>query len=123
MDVGSTSEAEDQGSPIVSADVQGGTFPLHVSSSGSTLLHRMPGSSRAIGLATGTTTGCNSNNNAATPVTTSPSLPPHTVLTQPPECEERDAGWGEASTSQRQPRRAALKQRELLDRLLKDDLL
>ena len=38
-----------------------------------------------------------------TPVTASPSLPPHTVLTQPPEGEERDAGRGEASTSQRQP--------------------
>ena len=34
MDVDSISEAEDQGSPIVSADAQGGTFPLDVSSSG-----------------------------------------------------------------------------------------
>ena len=123
MDVGSISEAEDQGIPIVSSDAQGGTFPLVASSSGSTLLHRTSGSSRVSGLATGTTTGCNSNNNTATPVTTSTSLPPNTVLTQPPEGEERDSGRGEASTSQRQPRRAALKQRELLDRLLKDDLL
>ena len=65
----------------------------------------------------------------ATPATTSllPSPPHHlshhTVLTQPLEGEERDAGQGEASTSQRQPRRAALKQRELLDRLLRDNLL
>ena len=117
------SEAEDQGSPIVSADSQGGTYPLDVSSSGSTLHQRTSDSSRASGLATGTTTGCNSNNNAATPITTSPSLPPHTVLTQPQEGEERDAGRGEASTSQRQPQRATLKQRELLNRLLKDELL
>ena len=123
MDVGSISEAEDQGSLIVSADSQGGTFPLDESSSESTLLHRTSGTSRASSLATGTTTGCNSNNNVANPVTASPSLPPHTVLTQPLEGEERDAGRGEASTSQRQPRRAALKQRELLDRLLRDDLL
>ena len=99
MNVDSISEAEDQGSPIVSADAQGGTFPLDVSSSGSTLHHRTLGSSRASGLATGTTTGCNSNNNTATPVTISPSLPPHTVLIQPPESEERDAVRGEASTS------------------------
>ena len=78
MDVGSISEAEEQGSPIVSADAQGGTFPLDASSSGSALLHRTSGSSRASGLATGTTTGC--NNNTATPITTSPALPPHTVL-------------------------------------------
>ena len=119
MDVDSISKAEDQGSPIVSADAQGGTFPLDASSSGSTLHHRTSGSSRTSGLATGTTTGCNTNNDAATPITTSPSLPPHNlVLTQPPEGEERDAGRGKASTSQRQPRRAALKQRELLKRLL-----
>ena len=124
MIVDSISEAEDQGSPIVSADAQGGTFRLDASSSGSTLNHRTSDSSRASGLATGTTTGCNTNTNAATPLTTSPSLPPHNlVLTQPPEGEERDAGRGEASTSQRQPRRAALKQRELLKRLLKDDQL
>ena len=123
MDVGSISEAEDQGSTIVSADAQGGTLPPDMSSSGSTLHHRTSGSSRESGLATGTTIGSNSSNNVATPSTISPSLPPHTVLTQPTEGEERDAGWGEASTSQRQPRRAALKQRELLDQLLKDDLL
>ena len=123
MDVDSISEAEDQGSPVVSADAQGGTFPLNASSSGSTLHHRTSGSSRASGLATITTTGCNTSTNAATPITTSPSLPPHIVLTQPPEGEKRDAGRGEASTSQRQSPRAALKQRELLKRLLKDDQL
>ena len=69
MNVDSISEAKDQGNPIVSADTQGGTFPLDVSSSGSTLHHRMSGSSRASGLATGTTTGCNTNTNAATPIT------------------------------------------------------
>ena len=124
MDVDSISEAEDQGSPIVSADAQGGTFPLDVSSSGPTLHHRTSGSSGASGLATGTTTGCNTNTNAATPITTSPSLPPHNlVFTQPTKGEESNAGRGEASTSQRQPRQAALKQRELLRRLLKDDQL
>ena len=122
MDVDSISEAEDQGSPIVSADAQERSFPLDSSSSGSTLLHRTSGSSRASGLATGTTTGCNIN--AAPPTTTSPSLPPYnSVLAQASQGEERDTGWGEASTSQRQPRRAALKQRELLKQLLQEDQL
>ena len=122
MDVDSISEAEDQGSPIVSADAQGGTFPLEASSSGSTLLHRMSGSSRASGLANGTTTGCNIN--TASPNTTSPPLPPYSlVLAQASQGEERDAGWGETSTSQRRPRRAALKQRELLKHLLQEDQL
>ena len=122
-DVGSISEAEDQGGPVVSADTQGGVLPPDVSSTEPTFHHRTSGSFRASGLATGTTTGCNFRNNIATPINISPSPPPRTVLTQPLEGEERDAGWGEASTSQRQPRRAALRQRELLGRLLKDDLL
>ena len=122
-DVGSISEAEDQGGPIVSADAQGGVLPPDVSSTEPTFHHRTSDSSRESGLANGTTTGCNFRNNVATPSNISPSLPPHTVLTQPQEGEERDVGCGEASTSQRQPRRAALKQRELLGRLLRDDLL
>ena len=123
LDVGSISEAEDQGSPVVSADAQGEILLPDVSSSGLTFHHRTSGSSRASGLATGTTTGCNFHNIVATPSTISPSLPAHRVLTQPLEGEERDAGWGEASTSQLLPQRAALKQRELLGRLLRDDLL
>ena len=59
MDVDSIFEAEDQGSPVVSADAQERSFPHDASSSRSTLLHRTSGSSRESGLATGTTTGCN----------------------------------------------------------------
>ena len=102
-DVGSFLEAEDQGGPIVSADAQGGVLPPDVSFTEPTFHHRMSGSSRASGLFTGTTTGCNSRNSIATPSNISPSLPLHAVLTQPLEGEERDAGWGEAPTSQRQP--------------------
>ena len=122
-DVGSFLGAEDQGGPNVSADAQGGVLPPDASYVETTLHHRTSGSSRTSGLATGTTTGCNSNNNSATPTNIPPSLPPHTVLTQPRKGEERDAGWGEATTSKRPPRRAALKQRELLGRLLRDDQL
>ena len=122
-DVGSFLGAEDQGGPIVSADAQGGVLPPDVSFAEPTFQPRTSGSSRASGLATGTITGCNLSNSIATPTNIPPSLPPHTVLTQPREGEERDAGWGEATTSQRQPRRAALKQRELLGRLLRDDQL
>ena len=121
--IGSFLGAEDQGGPIVSADAQGGVLPPDVSSAEPTFHHRTSGSSRARGLDTGTTTGCNSSNSNATPINIPPSLPPHTVLTQPREDEERDAGWGEATISQRPPRRVALKQRELLGRLLRDDQL
>ena len=82
-DVGSFLGAEDQGGPIVSADAQEGVLPPDVSFAETTFHHRTSGSSRASGLATGTTTGCNSLNSIATPTNISPSLPPHTVLTQP----------------------------------------
>ena len=105
----------------VTAGAQGGSFLPDMPSHESTYLHTS-GSSRARGLANGTTTGCNIN--TASPNTTSPSLPPYnSVLTQASQGEERDAGWEEASTSQRQPRRAALKQRELLKHLLQEDQL
>ena len=100
--------AEDQGGSNVSADAQGGVLPPDASYVEPTFHHRTSGSSRASGLATGTTTGCNTN---ATPTTVPASLPPYTVLTQPREGEERDAGWGEATTSKHPPRRAALKQK------------
>ena len=122
-DVGSFLGAEDQGGPNVSADAQGGVLPPDASYVEPTFHHRTSGSSRVSGLATGITTGCNFSNNSATPTNIPPSLPPHTVLTQPREGEERDAGWGEANTTQRPPRRAALKQRELIGRLLRDDQL
>ena len=122
MDVDSISKAEDQGSPIVSADAQERSFPLDTSSSGSTLLHLTSGSSQESGLATGTTTGCNTY--LASPTTTSPSLPPYNLVhTQTSEVEERDAARGEASTSQQQPRRAVLRQQELLKQLLQEDQL
>ena len=93
MDVDSISEAEDQGSPIVSADAQEWSFPLNASSSGSTLLHRTSGSSRENGLATGTTTGCNIN--AASPTTTSPSLPPHNLVFTQVQSVRRGTRGGE----------------------------
>ena len=121
--VGSFLEAEDQGGSNVSADAQGGVFPPDASHVEPTFHHRTSGSSRASCLAIGTTTGCNTNTNTATPTTVPPSLPPTIVITQPREGEERDAGWGEAATSKRPPRRAAQKQRELLGRLIRDDQL
>ena len=82
-DVGSFLGAEDQGGPNVSADAQGGVLPPDASYVEPTFHHRTSGSYRASGLATGTTTGCNTNNSSATPTNISPSLPPYTVLTQP----------------------------------------
>ena len=120
-DVDSFLEAEDQGGSNVSADAQGWEFLPDASHVESTY-HRTSGSSRASGLAIGTTTGCNTNTNT-TPTTVPPSLPPTTVITQPREGEERDAGRGEAITSKRPPLRAAQKQREFLGRLIRDDQL
>ena len=103
----------------VSAGAQGGSL-LPDASSSEPAYHHTSGSSRASGLSNGTTRRCNSN--AASPSTTSPSILP-TVLPQTSMGEERDAGMGEASTRQRQPRCAAQKQRELLKQLLQQDQL
>ena len=113
--------AEDQGGSNVSASDQGQEFLPDASHVESTY-HRTSGSSRASGLAIGTTTECNTNTNA-TPNTVPPSLPPTTVITQPREGEERDEGRGAATTSTRPQRRAAQLQRELLSRLIRDDQL
>ena len=105
----------------VPAGAQGGSFLPDMPSHESTYLPTS-GSSRASGLANGTKRRCNLN--MASPTPTSLSLPPHNlVYAQASQGEERDAGWGEASTSQRQPRRAAQKQRELLKHLLQEDQL
>ena len=96
--------AEDQGGSNVSVDAEGQEFLPDASHAESS--HHTSGSSRASGLANGTTTGCNVYNNA-TPNTVSPSLPPTTVATQPREGEERDAGRGAAPTTTRPLRRAA----------------
>ena len=111
--------AESQGGSNVSADTEGQVFLPDASYAES---FPTSGSSRASGLANGTTAGCNATTNA-TPTTISPSLPPATVVTQTQEGEERDAGWGEATTITRPQRRAAQLQRALLGRLIRDDQL
>ena len=112
--------AENQGGSNVSADAEGQEFLPDASYAES--LHHTLGSSRTSGLANGTTTGCKIHTNA-TPNTVSPSLPPTTVVTQPREGEERDAGRGAATTTTRPQRRAARRQRVLLGRLIRDDQL
>ena len=88
--------AENQGGSNVSADAEGQEFLPDASHAES--FHHTSGISRASGLPHGTTTGCNIHTNA-TPNTVSPSLPPTTVVTQPREGEERDAGRGAAPTT------------------------
>ena len=112
--------AENQGGSNVSANAEGQEFFPDASHAES--FHHASGSSRASGLANGTTTGCNIHTDA-TPNTVSPSLPPTTVVTQPREGEERDAGRGAAPTTTRPQRRAARRQRILLGRLIRDDQL
>ena len=92
--------AESQGGSNVSADAEGQVFLPDVSYAESFLTS---GSSRVSCLANGTTAGCNATTNA-TPTTISQSLPPTTVVTPTQEGEERDAGWGEATTTTRPQR-------------------
>ena len=110
--------AESQRGSNVSADAKGQRFLPNASYIESA---HTSGSSRASGLASGTTDGCNATN--ATPTTVPQSLTSTTVVTQTQEGEERDEGWGEATTTTRPQRRAARQQRALLGRLIKDDLL
>ena len=106
--------AENQGGSSISADDEGQEFLPDASFAES--LHSS-GSSRASGLANGTTDGCNATMNAI-PTTISQSLPPTTVVTQTQEGEERVEGWGEATTTTRPQRRAVRQQRALLSRLI-----
>ena len=112
-------EAVEQMSSNSTAGAQGGSLLPNASFYESTDYHTS-GSSRASGLANGTTPWC--TNSTISPSTTSPYLLP-TVQVQTPMGEERDAGMGEAAISQRQPLRAALKQRALLKCLMEDEQL
>ena len=111
--------AESQRGSNVSADAEGQVFLPDTSYVESA---HTSGSSRASGLANGTTDGCNATMNA-TPTTVPQSLTPTTVVTQTQEGEERDEGWGEATTTTRPQRRAGRQQRALLGCLIRDDLL
>ena len=72
--------------------------------------YRTSGSTRAGRLTDGTTTRCNTD--VASPSPTPPSLLPYNLVhTQTSRGEERDAGRGEVSTNEWQPRRAALVQK------------
>ena len=117
--VDNLNEAVEQMSSNSTAGTKGESL-LHNASFYESTDHRASGSSRASGLANGTTPWC--TNSTTSPSTTSPYLLP-TVQIQTPMGEERNTGMGEATTSQRQPRRAALKQRELLKRLMEDEQL
>ena len=117
--VDSTSEAGDQGSPSETASAQDRSFPHGASSTESTY-HLVSGSSRESGLVNGTTSRY--NNNASSPNTPSPSLPPYLLVSmQASRGEERDAGMGEPSTQRRQPRSAAQSQRDLMEKLIQKD--
>ena len=112
-------EAVEQMGSKSTAGGQGGSLLPNASFYESTS-HRASGCSRPSGLANGTTPWC--TNSAISPSTTSLYLLP-TVQIQTLMGEERDAGMGEATTSQQQPRRAALKQRALLKRLMEVEQL
>ena len=119
------SDAGGLGSPTTTADAEEWSIPYDASLRESTS-HRMPGSSQASWTTTGTTSWCNitTEGDTGTPYTSSrPPLPTTPAELQPSANEGREAEAGEPGTDSRQPRRAALRQRELLWSLLNDDLI
>ena len=123
--VDSISEAGGQGSPTATADAREWSIPHDASHSESTF-HHTPGSSQESSPATGTNNRCNIStpSNTGTPNTLSLPLSPNlSVLSQTSQGEERDAGAGEPVNRARQPRRAAQQQRNLMESLLREDLI
>ena len=123
--VDSTSEAGDLGSPTTTADAEERSIPRDASLLESTS-HRTPGSSQASCLTTGTTAWCNITTEGETGTPYMPSLPPSPttpVELQHSVSEGREAETEEPASEPRQPRRAALRQRELLQSLINDDLI
>ena len=123
--VDSTSEAGGQGSPTTTAEAEEWSIP-HGTSQAKSTSFRTPGSSRESSPATGTNTQCNITTECDTGTSHTHSLPPSptsSVEQQPSTSEGRDAGVGEPVTRSRQPRRAALRQREIMKSLLHDNLL
>ena len=122
--VDSTSEAGDLGSPTTTADAEERSIPHDASLLESTS-HRTPGSSQASCSTTGSTPRCNITTEGETGTPYTPSLPlsPTTpVELQHSASEGREAEAEEPASEPRQPRRAALRQRELPRSLINDDL-
>ena len=123
--VDSTSEAGGLGSPTTTADAREWSI-LHNASLLESISHRTPGSSQASCSTTGTTQRCNITTKGDTVSPSSPSLllPPATAVElQHSTSDGSEAEAEEPSSKPRQPRRAALRQRKLLQDLIIDDLL
>ena len=123
--VGLSTEARGQGSPIL-ADARDRVDPDDESHRKPTQ-HRTPGNSTESCSATSTTERCNATAAEGDNITTSPNASP---LSQPTAIESQPASSGEneteveeTSSDQRQPRRTALRQRELMHELIEDDLI
>ena len=123
--VDSTSEVGGQGSPTTTADAEERTIP-HCASHVESTFHHTPGSSRESSPTIGTTTRCDITTEGDAGTSHTPSLPPSptsSVKYQHSTGEGREAGAGEPVTGLRQPRRAALRQRELMKSLHHYNLL
>ena len=122
--VDSTSEDGDLGSPTTTADAEERSI-LHDASLPESTSHRTPGSSQASCSTTGTTPRCNITTEGDTAPPYTPSLPltPTTAVELRRMSEVREAGAEEPSSEPRQPRQAALRQRELLRSFIDDDLI
>ena len=123
--VDSTSEAGGLGSPTTTVEAKERSI-LHNASLLESTSHRTPGRSQASCSTTGTTPRCNITTEGYTVTPSSPSLllpPAKAVELQHSTSEGSEAEAEELSSKPRQPRRAALRQRELLRGLIEDDLL
>ena len=123
--VDSTSEAGGLLSSTTTADTEERSIPHDASLLESTS-HRTLGSSQASCSTTGTTPRCNITTEGDTGTPYTPSLPPSPttpVELQHSTSEGREAKAEEPASEPRQPRRAALRQRELLRSLINDDLI
>ena len=123
--VDSFSKAGGQGSPTTTSDAEEESIPHGAPHTESTS-HCMPGSSQESSPTIGTTTRCDITTEGDTRTSYMPSLPPSptsSVEQQLSMSEGREAGGGEPVAESRQPRRAALHQREVIRSLIHDDLL
>ena len=123
--VGVPTEARGQGSPTL-AHARDRVDPDDASHHKPTQ-HRTPGNSTKSCSATSPTDRCNAAAAEGDDITTSPYASSHTqptsVKLQQASSEESETEVEETSSNRRQPRRAAIRQRELMQELIEDDLV